>query len=143
MKKIFLVFVIQLFTIISVFSQTISKPPIFRGSESLTVELLPSETIWFGYQNPEYKSIIDIVSFTVPNLDNAIELMDKVLYILEMPKTGEDEHIYDNFLQTSLARYGFLQKVVLVSEKGGTNRGKSFNKKEAEELKAALLSRKK
>jgi hypothetical protein len=143
MKKIFLVFVIQLFTIISVFSQTISKPPIFRGSESLTVQFLSEEVVWFGYQNPEYKSIIDIISFSVPNLDNAIELMDKVLYILEMPETGKDEHIYDNFLQTSLARYGFLQKVVLVSEKDSPNRGKSFNKKEAQELKAALLSKKK
>jgi hypothetical protein len=143
MKKIFLVFVIQLFTIISVFSQTISKPPIFRGSESLTVQFLSEEVVWFGYQNPEYKSIIDIISFSVPNLDNAIELMDKVLYILEMPETGKDEHIYDNFLQTSLARYGFLQKVVLVSQKDSPNRGKSFNKKEAQELKAALLSRKK
>jgi hypothetical protein len=143
MKKIFLVFVIQLFTIISVFSQTISKPPIFRGSESLTVQFLSEEVVWFGYQNPEYKSIVDIISFSVPNLDNAIELMDKVLYILEMPETGKDEHIYDNFLQTSLARYGFLQKVVLVSEKDSPNRGKSFNKKEAQELKAALLSKKK
>ena len=143
MKKLFLVFVIQLFTIISVFSQTISKPPIFQGSERLTVQFLGEEQIMFLYQNPEYTSIIDIVSFTVSNLDNAIALMDKVLYILEMPETGKDEHIYDNFLQTSLVRYGFLQKVVLVSEKNGPNRGKSFNKKEAEELKAALLSRKK
>jgi hypothetical protein len=143
MKKLFLVFVIQLFTIISVFSQTISKPPIFQGSERLTVQFLGEEQIMFLYQNPEYTSIIDIVSFTVSNLDNAIALMDKVLYILEMPETGKDEHIYDNFLQTSLARYGFLQKVVLVSEKNSSIRGKSFNKKEAEELKAALLSRKK
>lgn len=143
MKKLFLVFVIQLFTIISVFSQTISKPPIFQGSERLTVQFLGEEQVMFLYQNPEYTSIIDIVSFTVSNLDNAIALMDKVLYILEMPETGKDEHINDTFLQTSLVRYGFLQKVVLVSEKNGPNRGKQFNKKEATELKEALLSRKK
>jgi len=142
MKNLFLLSVIQLFTIISVFSQTISKPPIFQGTERLTVQFVGEEKVIFLYQNPEYTSIIDIVSFSVPNLDNAIALMDKVLYILEMPETGEDEHIYDNFLQTSLARYGFLQKEVYVSEKGGSYRGKKFDKKEATKLKEALLSRK-
>jgi hypothetical protein len=141
MKKIVLFIIAFLPFILS--AQTISKPSIYEGSERLTVDFISGGVVWFGYQNPEYKSIIDIVSFTVPNLNNAIALMDKVLYILEMPKTGEDEHIYDKFLQTSLVRYGFLQDVVLVSEKDGPNRGKSFNKKEAEEIKAALLSRKK
>jgi hypothetical protein len=141
MKKIVLFIIAFLPFILS--AQTISKPPIYKGTESLTVDFLSGEVVWFAYQNPEYKSIIDIVSFTLPNLDSAIVLMDKVLYILEMPQTGKDEHIYDDFLQTSLARYGFLQKEVVVREKGGPYRGKTFNKKEAEALKAALLSRKK
>jgi hypothetical protein len=142
-KKSLLLIVIQTITIISVFSQTIKKPPIFEGSESLTVDFIGKGSVIFMYQNPEYKSIIDIVSFTIPNLDNAIALMDKVLYILEMPKTGEDEHIYDKFLTAELARYGFRQDVIYVSEKGSSVRGKTFDEKEAKELKEALLSKKK
>jgi hypothetical protein len=142
MKRV--LFIIILLVVCSVsYSQTIKKAPIFKGSESLTVDFLDAKgTVWFGYQNPDYKSIVDIVSFTVPNLDNAIALMDKVLYILEMPETGKDEHIYDNFLKTELVRYGFNQKAVLVKEKGVSSRGKRFDEKEAKELKEALLSKK-
>lgn len=147
MKKSLLLIVIQVITLISVYSQTIRKPPIFegKGKQSLTVDFSggTGPKVIFLYQNPEYETIIDIVSFSVPNLDNAITLMDKVLYILEMPETGEDEHIVDKLFTLALDRYGFKQGVVYVSEKSSSVRGVQFDKTSAKELKEALLSRKK
>ena len=48
---------------LSVSAQTIDKNPIYKGGQRLTVETWDYGIYW-GYQNPDYTTIIDIVSFS-------------------------------------------------------------------------------
>jgi hypothetical protein len=92
-------FLFALFILISfdLFAQTITPKPIYEGSQSLTIDILQSGRIWFGFQNPDYETIVDIKSFTVNSKDKAIELIDKAIYILAMNKTDRDQHIRDEY----------------------------------------------
>jgi hypothetical protein len=92
-------FLFALFILISfdLFAQTITPIPIYKGSQSLTIDILQSGRIWFGFQNPDYQTIVDIKSFTVNSKDKAIELIDKAIYILAMNKTDRDQNIRDEY----------------------------------------------
>jgi hypothetical protein len=59
-------FLFALFILINfdLFAQTITPKPIYEGSQSLTIDILQSGRIWFGFQNPDYKTIVDIKSIT-------------------------------------------------------------------------------
>ena len=54
-------FLFVLFILISfdLFAQTITPIPIYKGSQSLTIDILQSGRIWFGFQNPDYQTIVD------------------------------------------------------------------------------------
>ncbi len=92
--------------------------------------------IWFGYQNPDYTTIIDIVSFTASSKSSAIALIEKAIFILGMEKTDKEQHIYDNFDGVKLVRYGFSQKEVGLSD--GKARATFFNLKQLNKIKLAL-----
>jgi hypothetical protein len=140
MKKTSLILVIKFFIIVSAFSQTITKPPIFKAAyKSLTVENGGCNTcIKFLYQHPDFNTIIDIVGFTLPNIDVAIGLTDRMLEILSMPTTGKEEHIYDDYSNVSIVRYGFQQKSVHV----GSKEKRQFSKGEITKLRLALIQEK-
>ena len=127
-------FLFALFILISfdLFAQTITPKPIYEGSQSLTIDILQSGRIWFGFQNPDYQTIVDIKSFTVNSKDKAIELIDKAIYILAMNKTDRDQNIRDEYENVSLTRYGFAQKQVYLSN------DLSLNINECNKIKQAL-----
>ena len=126
-----------LFISVATFSQTIDKKPIFKNPyASLEIVEMKGGSIVFLYQNPEYTTIVNIVSFRVNSKESALALMDKIIYLLEMEKTGKDEHIRDKFETIDLVRYSFSQKRVDVSN--GKDRGLSFNKTITLKIKTAL-----
>ena len=116
-------------------SQTITPKAIYKDF-SLTVNEMDGGGIWFGYQNPDYTTIIDIVSFTTPSKLKAIALIEKAIFILSMEKTDKDQDIRDNFEGVELVRYGFAQKQVYLSD--GKDRATSLNLKRLDVLKSAL-----
>jgi uncharacterized Zn finger protein len=127
-------FLFALFILISfdLFAQTITAKPIYEGSQSLTIDILQSGRIWFGFQNPDYQTIVDIKSFTVSSKEKAIELIDKAIYILAMNKTDRNQNIRDEYENVSLTRYGFAQKQVYLSN------DLSLNINECNKIKQAL-----
>ena len=142
MKKILLLFVIQLFTIISVFSQTLTKPPIYDWG--IKVQFLgEGNSIHFLYQNPLYSPMvaIDLIDFVLPDIDESIKMTDKILFILEMEKTEKNINITDDFFDVSLIRFGFRQKEVHVGPKDGRP-GWRFREEDTIRLKNALLDAK-
>ena len=116
-------------------SQTITPKPIYKDI-ALTISELESGRIYFGYQNPEYTTIIDIVSFTALSKSNALALLDKCVLILNMESTSRDQHINDNFGGVQIARYGFAQKQVFLSD--GKNLGLGLNQRQLNKIKLAL-----
>ena len=108
-----------LFTLVSinVFSQTISQKPIYEGSQRVSITEFNTGAIGFSYQNPDYKTIIDIVGFYVNSKTKAIELIDKAIFILNMEKTDKDQNINDNIGNIGLIRYGFAQKTIYIQNK--------------------------
>jgi hypothetical protein len=116
-------------------SQTITPKPIYKDF-ALTVSEMDGGGIWFGYQNPDYTTIIDIVSFTTSSKSSAIALIEKAILILGMEKTDKEQHIYDNFENVKLVRYGFAQKQVYLSD--GEDRATFFNLKRLNEIKLSL-----
>ncbi|ALM21008.1 hypothetical protein AAT17_07115 [Nonlabens sp. MIC269] len=96
------------------YSQTVTKSPIYETANSgLTIkEITEDGIIWFGYQNPKYKYTVDILSFSVSNKADAINLMLEGLKVLEMEKTKKDQDITHEFKGVNITRYGFKQKVI-------------------------------
>ena len=118
------------------YGQTVSKKPIYNGSQSLSITELEDGRIFFSFQDSEYSAIVAIVSFSVSSKSKAIELIDKAIFILAMDKTDNDQQINDQFERVELRRYGFNQKVIYLSD----NRKKSLklNLKELQKIKLAL-----
>lgn len=129
-------FFLTLITLISFYSnsQTIDSKPIYVGYQNLKVNEMENGTIWFGFQNPDYTTIVDIVSFTCESKTKAIELVDKVIFILAMEKTDKEQHIRDVFLGVDLVRYGFAQKQVYLGK------GLILSLKECNNIKKGLES---
>jgi len=126
----------------SVKSQTLTKPPIYDWG--IKVQFLGEEnSIHFLYQNPQYSPLvlIDLIDFVLPNIDEAINLTDKILFILEMEKTEKNINITDDFFDVSLIRYGFKQKEVHVGPKNAVM-GWRFKEEDTIRLKNALLEAK-
>jgi hypothetical protein len=138
MKKLILLIITVLPLVLS--AQTITKPPIFTAKyKSLTVKNGGCNTcIMFLFQHPDYNTFVDIVSFTVPSIDDAIALTDKMIEILEMPETGKEEHIHDNYKYVNIVRYGFQQKAIHV----GSEKKRQFSKPEINKLRLALIEEK-
>ncbi len=126
------------FTSNSINAQTISEKPIYKGINGLTIRELNSGTIFFSYQNPEYTTIVDVVSFTASSKLKAIQLIEKAITILGMEKTDKEQHISDTFEGVELARYGFSQKQISLSN--GKNRGIYLTSKDCNKIKDALLN---
>jgi hypothetical protein len=120
----------------SINAQTITEKPIYKGINGLTIRELKSGGIYFSYQNPEYTTIVDIVSFNTSSKLNAIQLFEKAITILGMEKTDKEQHIIDNFEGVELARYGFSQKQISLSN--GKNRGIYLTLKDCNKIKDAL-----
>ena len=116
-------------------SQTITPKPIYKDI-TVTISEMENGGIWFGYQNPDYTTIIDIVSFTATSKSSAIALIEKAIFVLGMEKTDKEQHIYDNFESVQLVRYGFAQKQVYLSN--GKDRATFFNLKRLSEIKLSL-----
>jgi hypothetical protein len=133
MKTFFLI----LITSISLYSnaQTITPKPIYKGSyQRLEIEEMENGAIWFGFQNPDYTTIVDIVYFTCESKTKATELVDKAIFILAMEKTDKEQHIRDIFLGVDIVRYGFAQKQVYLGK------GLILSLKECSNIKKALES---
>jgi hypothetical protein len=115
-------------------SQTVTPKPIYNGAQRLTIVEIAEGggRIHFMFQNPDYKTVIDIVSFTVSSKTEAIELIEKVQFILAMEKTDKDQDIRDDFSGVKLTRYGFNQKEVYLGK------GLKLNLKLCNEIKLAL-----
>jgi len=96
-------------------SQTISKAPIMVGD--LKIDELKSGRISFFYQNPEYKSIIDLVGFIMKDKKQAIFLMDEAIRILQMEETDKSQHIRHSVGNAELVRYGFRQDAIYISDR--------------------------
>lgn len=160
MKKILLVAVIQLFTILSVFSQTVSEPSIYKqipyGTQKFSIEYLKvgdaAEYVYWGYQDPEYKAITKFVSFILPDIDTSIRLVDKIIFILGMEPTSTDGKITDEWKEVSagsttgllLNRFGFNQKKVYIinQTESGLVGGLQIDLVAANELKMAFAIQK-
>jgi len=112
--------------------QTIDKAPIYEGTQNLSVRELGYGRVYWGYQNPEYTAIVDIVSFSTDNAKQLILLMDECLRILEMDKTGKDNHIRHEVEGVKITRYGFAQKKVYLHE------GLQLTMKNCLQIKTAL-----
>lgn len=113
-KTLFILFLIISSTS---FGQTVTAKPIYEGSQRLTVrELLNQGNIYFGYQNPDYTTIVDIVSFVVDSKDDAITLMKEAVRVLEMEKTAKDQHIRHTASGVGMVRYGFNQKIIYIED---------------------------
>ena len=140
MKKLILLTVFQLFVVVSVFSQTVSKPNIIeptQDSQWLSVRYFdvgpPLGTlIYWAYHDPKYKqptqiSELDISRFIVfftPSIESSIKLVDKIIFMLGMEETGQDQDINDTFteiapssMELSLNRKGINQKNIYVINK--------------------------
>jgi hypothetical protein len=115
-------------------SQTITKLPIYTGD--MRIEEMSSGRIIFMYQNPEYKSITDIVSFTTGNKKEALFLISEATRILNMDATNDDQHITHYVSGIKLIRYGFNQKAIYISKK--EERGLSSSAEILAEYKDAL-----
>jgi hypothetical protein len=133
MKTILSIFIA--FISFTAISQTITPKPIYKDI-TITISEMDNGGIWFGYQNPDYTTIIDIVSFTASSKSSAIALIEKAIFILGMEKTDKEQHIYDNFDGVKLVRYGFSQKEVGLSD--GKARATFFNLKQLNKIKLAL-----
>jgi hypothetical protein len=133
MKTILTIFIA--FISFTAISQTITPKPIYKDI-TVTISEMENGGIWFGYQNPDYTTIIDIVSFTATSKSSAIALIEKAIFVLGMEKTDKEQHIYDNFESVQLVRYGFAQKQVYLSN--GKDRATFFNLKRLNEIKLSL-----
>jgi len=120
----------------SINAQTITEKPIYNGANRLTISELSGGAIYFGYQNPEYTTIIDIVSFTAGSKSKALQLIEKAITILGMAKTDKEQHIKDSFEGVQLVRYGFWQKRIFLSN--GNDRGLDLTLKDCNKIKNAL-----
>jgi len=119
-------------------AQTITAKPIYKGAQSLSIIELRGGGIYFGYQNDDYKTIVDIVSFSVDSKSKAIELIDKSINILNMEKTDTEQDIHDEFEGIKLFRFGFMQnRVILLNSK---NNGLTLTLKDCNKIRAALLN---
>ena len=156
-KSVLLLTIITLLFSGVVFSQTVSQPPIYKqmpyGLQRFSVDYLKveegKEFIYWGYQDPKYKSITKFVSFVLPDIDTSIKLVDKVIFILGMDATDKDGKITDEFLEVAsggnatkltLARFGFDQSTVYIlhSEPIGLVGGLKINLEVANQLKDAF-----
>jgi hypothetical protein len=119
-------------------AQTITAKPIYKGAQSLSIIEMSGGGIFFGYQNDDYKTIVDIVSFSVDSKSKAIELIDKSIKVLNMEKTDKEQDIYDKFEDIRLIRFGFMQnRIILLNSK---NNGLTLSLKDCNNIKAALLN---
>jgi hypothetical protein len=130
----------------SVKSQTISRPSIYEGKTGKGVHLvkfLDDDKILFIYQNPNYHyaNLLDLISFALPDIDNAIALTNKILVILNMEKTDKNVTIEDTFIDIRLFRDGKYQDVVYVWAPN-VSMGCPFKKEATIKLKMALLEAK-
>jgi hypothetical protein len=123
----------------NIYSQTITERPIYKSCTYCRPALLTIENskygIWFSYQDSRYSSIVEIQSFTLETLHEAIQLMEKVLFILNMPKTHKDEQIIDTYKGVEIKRYGFNQIEAYVGNKGSFVIGKNNTIKVIKALK--------
>lgn len=118
-------------------AQKITAKPIYKGSQSLTIQKLnDTEAIAFFYQDSDYQAIVEITSFWVASKTEAINMIDKALFILGMEKTDKDQDITDNIGDIQFIRYGFAQKAIYIS--GKNNKSLRLDKKELLKIKAAL-----
>jgi|GEM_PF-3082397 len=132
MKTTFLLLIT--FISVSCFSQTITKPKIYKGE--IFISELSNGVIYFSYQNPNYKTIIDIVSFSTTNKDSAIFLMSEAIRVLEMEKTARNQHIEHKVNGVFLKRYSFWQTRICLSD--GNNPDFTASKKQLLKYKKAL-----
>jgi hypothetical protein len=130
----------------SVKSQTISRPSIYEGKLGKGVhfaKFLDDDKILFIYQNPNYHyaNLLDLISFDLPDIDNAIALTNKILVILNMDETEKNVTIEDTFIDLRLFRNGKYQQWVSVWAPN-VSMGCRFKKEETIKLKMALLEAK-
>jgi hypothetical protein len=72
----------------------------------------------------------------VKTKEEAIELLNKAIFILNMEKTDKAQNIEDKFQNLYLVRYGFSQKQVGISK--GKDRPYFFKEKELLMIKLAI-----
>lgn len=98
--------------------QTITSKPIFSGGVKCPVYSIEKSDLGIGffYQDSEYQYITAIESFYLPSIEKCIEFLNKIYFILEMPKTGKNQDINETFERISIIRYGFSQNVVYVGK---------------------------
>ncbi len=130
----------------SVKSQTISRPTIYEGKLGKgvhKVKFLDDDKILFIYQNPSYHyaNVLDLISFALPDIDNAIALTNKILVILNMDETDKNVSIEDTFIDLRLFRNGKYQQEVYVWAPN-VSMGCPFKKEATIKLKMALLEAK-
>ena len=130
----------------SVKSQTISRPTIYEGKLGKgvhNVKFLDDDKILFIYQNPSYHyaNVLDLISFALPDIDNAIALTNKILVILNMDETDKNVSIEDTFIDLRLFRNGKYQQEVYVWAPN-VSMGCPFKKEATIKLKMALLEAK-
>ncbi len=130
----------------SVKSQTISRPTIYEGKLGKgvhNVKFLDDDKILFIYQNPSYHyaNVLDLISFALPDIDNAIALTNKILVILNMDETEKNVSIEDTFIDLRLFRNGKYQQEVYVWAPN-VSMGCPFKKEATIKLKMALLEAK-
>jgi hypothetical protein len=109
---------LMLFTVQNSYSQTITERPIYKSCSLcpfLTIEKKDNGIVFF-YQDSRYSSIISIESFALETLQDAILLMEKVLFVLNMPKTMKDENIIDEYKGVNISRLGVAQIVAYVGK---------------------------
>lgn len=122
----------------SSFSQKITEKPIYKGTQSLTIKEFETGAIAFLYQDDEYKYIVSITSFYVNSREQALELIEKAIFILEMAKTDKDQNIEDKIGALQIRRYGFDQKTIHIFNK--EMKSLNLDLKELQKIKQALES---
>ena len=121
-------------TTVKATSQTIDQPPIYqRGYQSLVVEFLGyKDVLSFSFQDPDYKVLIRTVGFTVNTREEGIELMEEVIRIIDMPRTGPYGTIRHSYAGVDITRYSFAQNKVYLAH------GLQINKRVAQKIINAI-----
>lgn len=130
MKNLFLLAALAL--TISTSAQTIDEKPIYIRAvgPTLTIDVLSPDhdPIYVGYQDCDYQYIVHIESFLCSNIDSTLTLFSEALRVLELPKTGRDEHIRHRVDGVPMVRYGFAQKQVYIGSPSFMIKGKELTK---------------
>ncbi len=113
-----------------------TEAPIY-DSNGITIENFSSKgELILLFRNAEYEYLIDYESVVFDNYDGLVLFINKIIEMLELPKTNKDEDLMVEINEVSLVRYGFAQGAVyMYSEDGYKPVFKSQARKMLESLK--------